>query len=323
MATDTFPGVVVQSEPLIVSAVIPGRWLLRHCTPSWRAQDPEAGFQRMVSESRARSIAAGVLDQQRTFPNAIVLATDSTRIAAHDCHINMPGTVKFLVVDGQHRLWAQHYSEFDAQYACTIHVGLSEQRMAELFLEINDNQKRVPSSLRWDLVRLVETDEDQPSRRAADLVYELATDVDSPLYQRIDLTGENPEISLKQGSIAPEVKRLVSLRESALFDIPYETQYVTLRGYFAAIRERDADGWASAKGALYKARVIRGLLRVLSPLLEDIGRKLELVRARDFLPALRKLDLGSLSDEALRTKHGNAGIAQITQTIHDQVIGPQ
>jgi DGQHR domain-containing protein len=320
MAVDSFRGVQVQKEPLILSAVIPGRWLLLHTTPSWRVHDPQLGFQRMVSEGRARSIAAAVLDQQRSFPNAIVLATDSTRIMSSDCLVKIPRTTMFLVVDGQHRLWAQTFSEFEAAYTCMIHVGLSEQRMAELFLEINDNQKRVPSSLRWDLVRLVQPVADQAAVRAADLIYELSSDADSPLFQRVDRTGENPEISLKQGSLAPEVKRLVSVRDSALKDLAYEVQYQILLAYFSAIRERDSDGWSSAEGPLYKARVIRGLLRVLPDVVRLLDKRPEQLRARDFLSPLRRLDLRTLSDEALRATHGNAGIAQITETIRGQVI---
>lgn len=317
---DHFPGVEVQADPRILSAVIPGAWLLSHSTPSWRVEDPIQGFQRMVSEGRARGIATAVLDQQRSFPNAIVLATDSNRITCTDCVVTIPRNVLFLVVDGQHRLWSQRFSNYDAPYACVIHIGLTPERMAELFLEINDNQKRVPSSLRWDLVRLVQPEDDQPGVRAADLIYELSTDADSPLFQRVDRTGENPEISLKQGSLAPEVKRLVTLRDSPLRDAPYETQYQLLQAYFSAIRDRDSDGWLSAKGPLYKARVIRGLLRVLPSLMQEIGKAPASIRARDFQPALRKLILESLSDEALRAAHGNAGIAQITETIASQVL---
>jgi DGQHR domain-containing protein len=318
--SDQFPGIQLQSNPTILLTVIPGRWLLDHSTPSWRAEDPIKGFQRMVKEGRAQAIAAAVLDQQRSFPNAIVLATDSTRITCDGCIVTIPNRVVFLVVDGQHRLWSQQYSPFDAPYACTIHVGLTPERMAELFLEINDNQKRVPSSLRWDLVRLVQPEDDQPAVRSADLIYELSTDKDSPLFLRVDLTGENPEISLKQGSLAPEVKRLVVLKDSPLRDAPYEAQYRLLLAYFNAIRDRDPDGWRSTRGPLYKARVIRGLLRNLPALVRAIGKATDLIRARDFQAALRRLDLDSLSDDALRAAHGNAGIAQITQTIASQVI---
>ena len=205
-------GFVLQDQPRIICASLSGTWLLEHSTPSWRIKDPFLGFQRIVNEVRARQIALAVLDQQRTFPNAVILATDVDGIEADSGRIVIPSDTTFLVVDGQHRLWAQRFSEFQATYACLIHPNLTEREMAELFLEINDNQKRVPSSLRWDLLRLVKPEFDPEGIAAAETVYLLATDENSPFFQRIDLTGEQTEIQIKQGSLAPEFKKLFSAR---------------------------------------------------------------------------------------------------------------
>ena len=164
------PGFVLQEQPGILTAAVPGKWLLKHSTPSWRIRDPQLGFQRVVREDRSQNIAVAVLDQGRTFPNSIVLATDKSDLAVSDGLLSLPARSRFLVVDGQHRLWAQHFSGLDAKYSCVIHLGLTEVEMARLFLEINDNQKRVPSSLRWDLVRLVRPDDDPIAITAAELV---------------------------------------------------------------------------------------------------------------------------------------------------------
>src|SRR5436853_2933934 len=142
------PGYELQAQPLIYVSALPGNWLINHSTPKWRIRDPKKGFQRVVKKERAEEIAIAVLAQRRTFPNAIVLATNRERFDIIDGQIQIPGDVRFLVVDGQHRLWAQEFSDFEAKYACVIHMGLDEVGMARLFLEINDNQKRVPSYLR-------------------------------------------------------------------------------------------------------------------------------------------------------------------------------
>jgi hypothetical protein len=63
----------------------------------------------MVKDQRAREIALAVLDQQRTFPNAIVLATDTDALGADLGEITIPDDILFLIVDGQHRLWAQNF----------------------------------------------------------------------------------------------------------------------------------------------------------------------------------------------------------------------
>src|SRR5690348_13279147 len=92
------PGIVLREEPKVYLAAIAGPWLLSHSTPSWRAKDPEKGFQRIVKESRAKEIARTVLDMQRTFPNAITLATRGKAFEVTGCTLHLPKNSKFLVV---------------------------------------------------------------------------------------------------------------------------------------------------------------------------------------------------------------------------------
>jgi DGQHR domain-containing protein len=316
------PGFLLQAEPLVYVGAIPGKWLLEHTTPSWRIEDPKKGFQRVVREERAREIALSVLDQKRTFPNAIVLATDQPQFELSVGTLRIASTAKLLVVDGQHRLWAQTYSSYEAVYTCIIHMNLSEVEMARLFLEINDNQKRVPSSLRWDLVRLVRPDDDPAAIGAAELVYLLATDEGSPLYQRIDLTGEQPAIQLKQGSIAPELKPLLTQR-SPLGPLSFDEQYQLIMQYLIAVREVDRDRWRKPNPPLLRARVLRAILRLVPEMLRKIDRGSDMTRLtyRDFLPYLMRIDGASLEPDKIRAVQGSAGMKAIYDQIRKQVFG--
>jgi DGQHR domain-containing protein len=314
------PGFKIQDSPRVYIAIIPGRWLLKRTTPSWRSKDPETGFQRVVREDRAIAIGLAVLDQQRIFPNAIVLASDKIDFSIDGSTIEIPDQIKFLVVDGQHRLWAQKYSKFEAQYSCIIHLGLSEVEMAELFLEINDNQKRVPSSLRWDLVRLVRPQDDPYSIAAVDMVLLLATEDDSPLYQRIDLTGEQTEISLKQASLAPDIKLLLSKERSPLHKISFDEQYHLFLHYFIAIQELNRDTWGKEESSFYKARVLRALLRLLGDIVNDVKKPLTEVKYSDFLVYLKKINPTTLETKEIIAAQGSAGIKNIYDRIHAQVF---
>jgi DGQHR domain-containing protein len=322
MSTNTIevPGFQLQDSPRIYIAAISGTWLLKRTTPSWRIDDPEKGFQRIVREKRAREIALAVLDQRRTFPNAIVLATDQPRFEVRNGTLLIPSNTKFLVVDGQHRLWAQKFSNYDAEYSCTIHTGLSEVEMARLFLEINDNQKRVPSSLRWDLVRLVRPEDDPSAIAAAEMVFLLATEEQSPLFQRIDLTGEQSEIQLKQGSLAPGLKPLLTKR-SPLFELSFDQQYQVVTQYFIAIREIDRDRWGKADSPFYRARVLRALLRLLPDIVRDIDQDPATLMYDQFLPYLKRIDEASLHPDVIRAAQGSAGIKAIYDQIRAQVFG--
>ena len=319
MKTDqrSIVGFELQDEPRIICAKLPGQWLLQRTTPTWRIKEPKEGFQRMVRARRAREIALAVLDQQRTFPNAIVLATDSHCIDAQSGQVAIPNDINFLIVDGQHRLWAQNYSTFCASYACLIHTGLSLEGMASLFLEINDNQKRVPSSLRWDLVRLVRPEHDPEAVAASEIVYLLATEDDSPFYQRIDLTGEQSELQIKQGSLAPEFKSILS-KKSGLREFHFQQQYDIILEFSIAIKEIDSDNWGQPDSSFFKARVLRALFRLLPEIIRDLGT--DDLYAEDVLPYLERIDEESLDPEAIRAAQGSAGIRAIYLSIQSQVF---
>lgn len=318
--TISAPGFILQEHPTILCAALPGEWLLRRTTPSWRIDDPIEGFQRVVREPRARQIAVTVLDHNRTFPNAIVLATDVENVEVINGEITIPDETKFLVVDGQHRLWSQRFSTFEAQYGCFIHTGLTHEDMAKLFLEINENQKRVPSSLRWDLFRLISPEGDPQRQAAVDIVYLLATEEESPFFQRIDLTGEQSELQIKQGSLAPEFNSLLR-RRGPILNASFLEQHRIILEYSLAIREIDSDRWGTAQSAFFKARVLRALFRLLSDLVLYFDEsKLSNTRASDFVRYLRKIDETSLDPGKIRSMQGSAGMAAIYRQIKSQVL---
>jgi DNA sulfur modification protein DndB len=312
------PALQLQASPGVYVVVLPGKWLLQHTTPSWRAKDPIQGFQRIVNEARAKQIAKTVLDRDRVFPNAITLASDLKEFQHSGSAILLPSKVKFLVVDGQHRLWAQHFSVRDAQYACIIHLNKSEREMAELFLEINDNQRRVPSSLRWDLVRLVRPEGDESAVMAAELVFELANREDSPFYISIDLTGEQKDLGIKQGSLAPEIKSLISKTRKER-DIAFDDYATLLIRFFSAVRSLDPKGWGDTSSTYYKARVLRALLRVLTDIV--LGpHTLSHLTAPFLLKELRKIDPATLSDARVRAAQGAAGVTDLYREMKEQVF---
>jgi len=310
-------GIVLHQEPDVYMAALPGPWLLEHSTPSWRIDNPHEGFQRIVKEERAKEIARTVLDTHRTFPNAITLATTAKSFRLGDSSLEVPARAKFLVVDGQHRLWAQKYSEVSGIYPCIIHMDRTEKDMAALFLEINDNQRRVPSSLRWDLVRLVRN-ADQSTTMTVEMVYELATRRESPFYSvGIDLTGEKRSVTIKQGSLAPEIKALVA-RHLKKIDAEFEDYLGLLIRFFVAIRSLDPDGWGEPQSTFFKARVLRALLRVLSDMLgyEAIG-DLTAERIRE---QLARIDKATLSEAEVRRMQGSAGVRDLYTQMRDQVF---
>jgi DGQHR domain-containing protein len=276
------------------------------------------GFQRIVNENRARQIARTVIDRERTFPNAITLASDIKKLGFADCRLSFPDTSKFLVVDGQHRLYAQTFSSKDAQYACIVHLDKTEQEMAELFLEINDNQKRVPSSLRWDLVRLVRPADDEVAIMTSELVFELVDRKESPFYYNIDLTGEKKDVTIKQGSLAPEIKTLIT-RTRRTKSLDFEDYAGILIRFFSAVRSLDPPGWGDTNSTFYKARVLRALLRVLADIVLQSNTPAT-IGAPAFLAALKRIKPETLSTEVIRKAQGSAGVTDLYKAMQEQVF---
>lgn len=276
------------------------------------------GFQRIVNETRARQIARTVIDRERTFPNAITLASDIKKLKYADGVLTLPGTSKFLVVDGQHRLYAQTFSEKQAQYACIVHLDKTKQEMAELFLEINDNQKRVPSSLRWDLVRLVRPKGDEAGIMTSELVFELVDRKDSPFFYNIDLTGEQKDVSIKQGSLAPEIKTLIT-RTKRTKKLEFEQYAGILIRFFSAVRSLDPEGWGDTNSTFYKARILRALLRILTDIVLN-SHAPAVITTSFFLDALKKIDPDSLTPEVIRKAQGSAGVTDLYRTMQKQVF---
>lgn len=193
--------------------------------------------------------------------------------------------------------------------------------MADLFLEINDNQKRVPSSLRWDLFRLTRPDEDPAAVRTADLVYDLASTKRSALYQRIDLTGEQPGIALKQGSVAPAIKSLVGTAKAPLSELGYDVQLKALIDYVAAMKECDPNAWERSNSPLYGARVFRAAMRLMGDILADTKCAVSAVTATTYLGYLKRIDLNTLDAETIKASQGSAGIKAIYDSLRKQVFG--
>jgi hypothetical protein len=199
-------------------------------------------------------------------------------------------------------------------------MGLTEPEMARLFLEINDNQRRVPSSLRWDLVRLIQPEERQDELLAAELTYELATNKVSPLFQRIDLTGEQSKISLKQGSIAPEIRGIVASKKSPIKVLDFETQFEILVRYFAAIRSLDSDGWKASSSQFYQARILRALIRLLPEILVALRKDPSNVIAKTYKRYLERIDPRTLNSDSIRAVQGAAGVTAIYRFLKNQVF---
>jgi hypothetical protein len=93
----------------------------------------------------------------------------------------------------------------------------------------------------------------------SELVFELVERKESPFFYAIDLTGAQKDVSIKQGSLAPEIKMLIT-RTKKTHSMGFEDYASLLIRFFSAVRSLDTKGWGDTNSTFYKARILRALL---------------------------------------------------------------
>jgi len=139
-------------------SVLPNSVLKSVCFVSRRDENPEIGFQRTLNESRAKDIARYLDDLNGIIPSALILsAQDSSKFdfAKKSSDITF-STIEnsFMVLDGQHRLYGLLKAKKEYLIPVVIFNNLNTNDEVNLFVDINTNQKGVPTTLLLDIKNL-------------------------------------------------------------------------------------------------------------------------------------------------------------------------
>ena len=141
------------------------------------------------------------------------------------------------VIDGQHRLAGAHKANADVTMPVVALLGLDLAEQIEFFVTINREQKGVPTSLYYDLLKKLpktKTEAEAVQERAADLANIMRRDGDSPFNMRIVVT-----TSPKQGNLSlTNVVRKLSphlKREGRLAQFNDEVRAAILNNLFRAL----------------------------------------------------------------------------------------
>jgi len=166
-----------------------------------RASDVNA-YQRMISKSRLRSIRSYIEDESNIFPTNIVLSFDSAqqfdKTKQEEGSTDTLGWLRLKphyksawIIDGQHRLFAYAGSSRAHTSRLTVLAfeNMSPDLQAELFININGEQRAVKKSLLQELYSELHWNAEDPKSRikavVAKAVKSLDEDLSSPFYRRI------------------------------------------------------------------------------------------------------------------------------------------
>ena len=206
-------------------------------------------YQRLIQKSRLQKIRSFV-EAGNFFPNSLIVSVDSGKSglqfdqAAKNIQVEgsssrigrltLPQQYHSIyVIDGQHRLYG--YSGTDYAKTNTIpvvaFVDLDKDRQVKMFMDINENQKKVSKALRNILTvdLLMGSKIDEQRQRALMLYFgqKLGEDMTSPLYGRV-VMGEN-EADSKMCITIEYIKDAIT--DSCLFNkYKKDTSTLTKRG---------------------------------------------------------------------------------------------
>lgn len=226
--------VVAQGKHRFYSLVLPSDLLAETCMVEPRVENPIDGFQRLLDERRAKSIARYIDAGFGTVPGAVVL---SAQTRAHLHYDKEKGTLDFrkdrkafLIIDGQHRIYGFRLAKSSVNVPVVIYNRLTRAQECRLFMDINTKQRPVPNELLLDIRRLseVETETEAMLHNVFDLFH---TRKDSAL------AGVLSPAERKKGMIS-RVTFNAALRaiKGAFVGAPADEVYAVLNAYLRACR---------------------------------------------------------------------------------------
>ena len=250
----SYPALLItQNEQRFYFTTIPVEDLFPYCFVSRRKEDPTQGFQRTLNEDRSDDIAKYLAVGDGSIPTNVVLS------AQKDAEFTYTSVTKsinfkriataFMVLDGQHRLWGYQKCKVRHRVPVAIYSGLSRAKEAQLFIDINTNQRGVSASLLLDIkqVAQTETGREQTLRGLFD---RLSAAADSPLMGRLSASQSQ---SGKISRVTFNRSVGLALSSGILQDVSPDDQYKAILNYLKALERELEDVRILVRSAYFEA----------------------------------------------------------------------
>lgn len=250
----SFPALLLsQNKHRFYFATIPVDKLFASCFVSRRDEDPEAGFQRALNETRADDIARYLAEGNGSIPSNIVLSAQPEAGFTYDRKTKSisfrPGPRTFLVLDGQHRLWGYQKCRVRHRVPVAVYQELTRADEARLFIDINTTQRGVPAALLLDIKHLAQMESlKEASLRM--LFDKLNSDPESPLVGKL-----SPAKSVHGKISRVTFNKAVggALTSGVLNDTEPESRYRLLRNYLSALEAELQDQKLLTSASFFEA----------------------------------------------------------------------
>jgi len=255
-----------------------------------RDEDPIKGFQRLLNQNRAKDIATYMDEKEGVIPSPLILSAQPNSELKFDERTSKltfsNSKNSFLVLDGQHRLYGMYLAKNDYEIPVIIFNKLKTSEEVNLFIDINTNQKGVPTTLLIDIKNLTGKEEKKEEKQR--MLFDL-------LSKDSVLRGLMSPTKSQLGKIS---KTTFNQSTDRLFEIGYfanenvDVTYKAVKNYLEAV-EIVLISTNSEKAKLTKSMIFRAIFEIFNDVVELSFKKFENLKIESLVDVLRPI--GSLN----------------------------
>lgn len=225
-------------------------------------------YQRMLKRDKLRKIAKFIELEGGYFPNSIIVNFTKplqwSKKESFDNEITM-GMLRLpeyfgsaWVIDGQHRLYGVARANRDVLLPILAFQNIDQLDQANLFVEINERQTKVPKDLLWDLYSDIYRDSADERQKLLFQIAETAKNMegDGPLKGCIEIPSISAErpVKLSLTTVCSTIEKFSpwdKLKHPADESKTPENAACILNSYFEILRELWPEDWAKgSRGVL-------------------------------------------------------------------------
>ncbi len=169
-------------------------------------------YQRIIKKKRLSDIREFIEEDGGFFPNSIIISLDAknSRLQFDSANTQVSSAISKVgilhlpkkyrsayIIDGQHRLYGYAGTSYSSTNSIPVvaFVNLEREEQVDLFMQINENQKAVPKTLREtlnaDLLWTSTNKKEQLKALSSRVSIYLGEEKDSPFYDYISLGEDN------------------------------------------------------------------------------------------------------------------------------------
>ncbi len=283
----------VQAKETIVIFVIKAKLLWELVQINKREEDKDEGYQRALSPARAEAIAR-YIDKGNMLPTSILVSLDFAELLSHGRSVRIKNRMDAgWVIDGQHRLGGAHRASTEIDIPVIGIMNLDIDKQINCFVTINREQKGVPSSLYYELLKHLpgsRSEAELAKERASDMASELKTDEASPFYAHIVTTVSPKRGELSLTNWVRKIAPLIKLGSGRLAIYSPETRKSVLNNYYRALATVFPREYNRSDTIFFKTLGFGAMMNVL-PVFLDISMQLHKgFRLQDAIDVFKKVD---------------------------------